>query len=544
MAYFNDLLVGHAGRKDIYLPHEDRQYSTHIMGAPGQGKSKFMEHMIRNDILAGHGLCLIDPHGSLYDELVAWLAATGLLESPHILLFEPDEQLPHTFGFNPLKFDGLKGGDLADAIEWMMDATAIVWGEEDQTKTARLARVLRLVLHTLWENGLTLAEAQLLCMKSPVQQYLVSNVTDPQRIFDWEYYNSYRPDKYIELFESSIGRLDAFSRHPLVRAMVSQTENVLDFGECMDEGAVILVSLSKLRNEQNRRIVGSLLVNEIHTKGLLREANQSRPFFLYIDECYYCLTGDIERITMGLRKFGVWVILAHHTLAQLREAGESVYSAVMMIPNKVIFGGLEEADAEIMVPKLFLDQFNFEEPKHLLDKPTVVGYQKRALHSYSYTHGSGRSSGESNTAGETQTEDDDLVSQIVSEMASSSESESESYGEAIGETYVPELEVRPTTVYSPQELIFRAMVTLIHQRTQYAVVRRYRKESVQVKTPWVDTVPITREYIEDRRQAAFERSTFTTPRELAESEAEKRREKLVHEATKALRQIEPEDFLE
>jgi hypothetical protein len=37
----------------------------HVMGASGQGKSKFLEHCIREDILAGHGVCLIDPEGDL-----------------------------------------------------------------------------------------------------------------------------------------------------------------------------------------------------------------------------------------------------------------------------------------------------------------------------------------------------------------------------------------------------------------------------------------------------------------------------------------------
>ncbi len=537
------LLLGNTGGRRIYLPHHHRQYHTHVIGAPGQGKSKFLEHMIRHDILAGHGLCLIDPHGSLYDDLVDWLAAIRLLDSPKVLLFEPDETLPHTFGFNPLNFDGLAPGDVADSIERMMNATAAAWGGEDQTQTPRLSRCLRLVLHTLWENQLTLAEAKLLCMKSPVQEYLASQVKDPERAFDWEYYNTLPQREYVQIFESTLNRLDAFSRHPLIRAMVSQTERVLEFRDCMDSGAVLLVNLAKLRNDENRRVIGTLLVNDIYSKGLQRKANESRPFFLYIDECYYCLNEDIERISIGLRKFGVWMTLAHHTLAQLRKAGESVYSSVMMIPNKVVFGGLEEEDAETMVPKLFLDQLNFEEPKHILDKPTVVGYGKRALYSYSHSHSSGYSSGSSTSHGETTAADAELVSQIVSELDSSSYSGSEAYSETRSETYVPELEVLPTAVYSPQEQIFRAMVTLIHQPTQYAVVRRYREKSVHVRTPWVESIPITREYIEARRNVAFERLAFTTPRALAERLADERKLQLSRQATNAGVREEPESIL-
>jgi len=46
------------------------QHSTHmqVIGASGRGKSKFLEHLIRQDIRAGRGLCLIDPHGALNEK--------------------------------------------------------------------------------------------------------------------------------------------------------------------------------------------------------------------------------------------------------------------------------------------------------------------------------------------------------------------------------------------------------------------------------------------------------------------------------------------
>ena len=56
------------------------QRATHLFvcGSTGTGKSKLLESLIRQDILAWRkskcGLLLIDPHGSLYDSLVRWLA--------------------------------------------------------------------------------------------------------------------------------------------------------------------------------------------------------------------------------------------------------------------------------------------------------------------------------------------------------------------------------------------------------------------------------------------------------------------------------------
>ncbi len=43
----------------------------------GTGKSKFLEHLIRQDIVIWRkskcGLLVLNPHGSLYDSLMNWL---------------------------------------------------------------------------------------------------------------------------------------------------------------------------------------------------------------------------------------------------------------------------------------------------------------------------------------------------------------------------------------------------------------------------------------------------------------------------------------
>jgi len=53
-----------------------------VTGSTGSGKSKFLEYLIRQDILnwrmSGEcGLLLLDPHGAIYDGLMSWLARTS-----------------------------------------------------------------------------------------------------------------------------------------------------------------------------------------------------------------------------------------------------------------------------------------------------------------------------------------------------------------------------------------------------------------------------------------------------------------------------------
>lgn len=72
----SEMMLGNdrAGRK-VALTAEQRKNHTHILGSTGTGKSKFLEYMIRQDVFNKKaGLCLLDPHGSLYDEILRYLS--------------------------------------------------------------------------------------------------------------------------------------------------------------------------------------------------------------------------------------------------------------------------------------------------------------------------------------------------------------------------------------------------------------------------------------------------------------------------------------
>src|ERR1051325_1316478 len=76
----NDLTLGHlAGRNaSLRFPRNLRDKHLYVCGGTGTGKSKFLEFLIRQDIANWRnskcGVLVLDPHGSLYDSLIEWLA--------------------------------------------------------------------------------------------------------------------------------------------------------------------------------------------------------------------------------------------------------------------------------------------------------------------------------------------------------------------------------------------------------------------------------------------------------------------------------------
>jgi len=76
--------------KTIRIYPKTRKTHMQISGATGEGKSKLMEHLIRKDIANNEGLCLIDPHGYLYNDIVRWCETKHMLDRPKpkkIILF-------------------------------------------------------------------------------------------------------------------------------------------------------------------------------------------------------------------------------------------------------------------------------------------------------------------------------------------------------------------------------------------------------------------------------------------------------------------------
>lgn len=529
----------------VYLTEKQRSTHMQVIGSTGTGKSKFLEHLIREDIKADHGLCLIDPHGYLYRDILKWLQAIDW-PMDKVILFDPSND-DFVTGFNPLK---LTGKDLSYHVDTMVRACAKVWGGEDTDKTPLLKRCLRITFHALAEHQLTLLEAQYLTSPTNklAREFLAKAIKDPIIKEQWEYFNSAKmtPKLFYDEFGSTINRLMEFLAAERLRNIIGQTQQALDVPTIMDKGYVLLVNLSsgKSVSYDNAQLLGALIVNDLFVHATDRNPG-ARAFYLYIDECGLFINEDIARILDEGRKFGLHLVLAHQHLAQLKKAGEDVYYSVMTdAKTKVVFGGLSPEDAKILAEQMYLGEIDLDEYKHSLDRPTVVGYTTTWLKNYSkgtaegtshtesitYTEGTtttrgsnrseavakgdtrGTSYGVSSTYGNNALpfEISHAISQGEMNARSASKSSmrgyseslafqvSEARGESHGRTYQESfqegksqalktiLEDRPTATYSLQDQIWKAMDTLVNQPTQHAIVKLPGLLTKRVMVPTVE----------------------------------------------------------
>lgn len=532
--------LGRAGKDTLLLTPKQRETHVHIIGGSGKGKSRLMEAMIRQDIDGGHGLCIIDPHGSLYDALLAWIAKYPAYQQRKIVLFEPG-LTGHVVGYNPLAAKGRKPTAVADTVlEALARAT-----NTDLSETPRLQRVLKAVLYALIEQNLTLSEAMYLVEPSDphgVRPYLTGNIEYDHYRRQWQSYNEMAQSqggrRFREEFESSYNRLNQLLDDPTLRLMFGQQERVLTLRRYMDEGWIVLVNLgldADVMSLDDALTLGTLLLNDFYTSALQRREG-SRPFYLYLDECADYLTGDVARMLDQTRKFGLHLTLAHQRLGQLRARGENIYDAVMEgAQTKIVFGVREMENAKTLATDLFASTFNLETPKPSMNRPVVVGQVPVWLESLSETQGSasgyGTSRGSAKGLARGKRMDEDMDDAIEYETESETDTDTESYNETTSEsttkgkhqTFQNTFEDRPTQLYSLEELVFLAAQRLREMQPRQIVVQR-----VNDKQPLTGlTRDIHHEFVSPTRLdtvklKVLERSGVVTPLTEAQTTLEER----------------------
>ena len=327
--------------------------------------------------------------------------------------------------------------------------------------------------------------------------YLADTTSDPFIAAEWRRFNAQRPADFLAMYESTLNRLFEITKTPLLRNIVGQEKRNLDFLTLMNEGWVVLVNLSSggRLSPDNSRVLGALLVNDLFLAARCRdeETGKKKPFHVYIDECADFINEDVAKILTEGRKFGLHLTLAHQDLGQLKREGERVYKAVMnSARTKVVFAVQDPEDAEIVADLIFTGEYDMEEPKRILDKPTVVGYVRRVFEgrseSRSTTQSTATSSAPSSTSEATDA-DGEVISTTRTEGAPTESDDV--WGDRERELLIhakawsPSSRCSRARCYSLDEQIHKAIARIMNQPQRHAFVKMPSLRSAQITVPFV-----------------------------------------------------------
>lgn len=347
-----------------------KRFNTHlyVVGASGQGKSKFLQHILFQLTTQGWGCGVFDPHSDLATDLVAQLATYPQkkvwLSQPanrqRILYLDPSRS-DYIVPCNILKNPNSTPHEIAENV---VEAFRRVW-PETLAEAPRFAQIMRNAVLVLIQCGLSLLELEPLLTDGAFRQRMLAKVKDPLVVSFFVYqYNRWGREQPI-FVSPVLNKVSAFLFKPQVRLMLGAEENRIDFRTIIDRGQILILNLGCFRDEETQRLLGSLFLTSLEQAAFSRSNQPSalrRPFFCMIDEFPLFCSRDqtsLARILSECRKYRLHLGLAHQTITQLPNA--RIQGALENAKLKVVFGTGRQT-AESIVKELFMP--NLQAVKH------------------------------------------------------------------------------------------------------------------------------------------------------------------------------------
>jgi len=301
-------------RKRFGIKDHDRQRHVYVVGQTGMGKSTLLLNMLVQDIRRGKGVALIDPHGDLAEQLLDYIPQQRMTD---VIYINPaDTEYP--VGINLLDGDKSAGRHLiASHLVYIFKK---IWSE---SWGPRLEYILRNTILALLEcGGHTLLSIPRLLIDPEFRAVVLSRVQDPVvRTFwqvEYELYPKVFRTETISPIQNKVGQ---FLSVPVMRNILGQAQNKVDFRSAMDSSKILIVNLAKGRlGEDNTGLLGSLIVSKLFLTAMSRSdtpQSKRKPYTVYIDEFQSFASDNFAHTLSEMRKFGLHLILAHQYLAQL-----------------------------------------------------------------------------------------------------------------------------------------------------------------------------------------------------------------------------------
>jgi len=292
----------------------DRRSHLYALGKTGTGKSSFLETLICQDIAAGEGVALLDPHG----DLVERVASRVPKERSADLIYLDVPNQARTFGFNPVERVRPERRPLAASalVEVFKKIWTDSWGP-------RLEHILRNAVFCLLEQPeATLADIPRLLEDQGFRKRTAERVSNAQvRHFWLREYENYPARFRAEAIAPLQNKVGAFLADPILCRILGTPKSSFDLRRVIDDRKILLVNLAKGRmGEGSAALLGALLVARLGLAGLSRSdvpEEERQDFYLYIDEFQTFATMSFVSMLSELRKYRVNLTLTNQFLGQL-----------------------------------------------------------------------------------------------------------------------------------------------------------------------------------------------------------------------------------
>lgn len=335
------------GRECLFVlePH-DRRHHLYTIGKSGTGKTTFLQNLIVQDICAGHGVGIIDPHGDLATDLLDCIPRHRIED---VVYFSPAD-LEFPIGLNLLGRTPPDNRHLvASGIVSVFKTTwPNFWGP-------RMEYVLYATVAALLDcDNVSLLGIQRMLSDSRYRAWVIRQIKDPLTRTFWvnEFERFSRPmqQEIVAPIQNKVGQL---LMSPHLRNILGQIRTRIDARFMMDDGRIFIADISKGKlGADKSNLLGALLVTQFELAAMSRAnipESERRDFFLYVDEFHLFASDSFISILSEARKYRLCLTLSHQYTDQLRpEIRDAVFGNVGSIVNFRV----GQKDAELLEREL------------------------------------------------------------------------------------------------------------------------------------------------------------------------------------------------
>jgi len=336
--------------KEARLAEDDRRRHLYIIGQTGTGKTTLIYNLLVQDILAGRGVGVLDPHGELIEKA---LAAVPAQRAEDVVLLDPAD-LEKPVGLNMLEYDA----KFPEQKTFIVNELINIFDKLYDLKTTggpifeQYTRNALLLLMDDPETKATLMEVPKVLSDKVFRAGLLQKCKNPVVKDFWEKEAEKAGGEAAlqNIVPYITSKFNVFIANDYMRPIIGQSKSTINYRQIMDGKKIMLVNLSKGRlGDINSSLLGLINVGKLLMAAFSRidVAEEARnDFYLYLDEFQNFATESIATILSEARKYRLDLTIAHQFIGQLTE---KIRDAVFGNVGSIMSFRVGAEDAEFLV---------------------------------------------------------------------------------------------------------------------------------------------------------------------------------------------------
>jgi hypothetical protein len=346
---------------NLWVTQAERENHFWVLGSTGEGKSRFLEYLIRRDIdrlqadrhlpkneRKSCSLCFIDPtpQGKIAYNVLNYCASIGFKK---VFIIDA-HQINITGKVPPINPFNYNKSYIVDSVDYLKDAFRVLFDVEDESKTAYITTYLTAVFTVLHYAGLTLRELIYFTLpfdktneltvdyrfyRDEITAMVKAKMDEPEfprqhkeivekHLSEIEFAFKNIPN-FTKEFGSTARRINTLVNNPNLSMMLGHRKGI-NFDKLITDGWVLLVNASTgggIGTLQSR-LLSTIIINQIiftierlRTQGI-NKTGFNKPYYLYLDEAELYATDKLVEVLDTKRNIKMRMILSNHSPKQFK----------------------------------------------------------------------------------------------------------------------------------------------------------------------------------------------------------------------------------